>query len=122
MTNIIQPEIDEVWGQRIENDLKINSAHLQLGGRTWASTGHLLAGATAGLVTMAVSANARTYTFLALFSKQAHSCLFCLLQLSHYGVLFLIVKTTLQDRKPYGVERLGGECKHAMFYSENKVR
>lgn len=64
--------------------------------------------------------------FHALFSSSFHQAAsflsLCWLPLSHSSVVSLRVKATLQGRKHYGVERLGREWKHHMFFSENKVR
>lgn len=124
LTNSITNSTGNGWvEQRTENDLKISCPQLQLVGCTWTSTGHwLTCGSHWGPRHNGHFWSCSTSPFLASFSKQAHSSLFCLFQLSHYSVLSLIVKATLQGRKHYGVERLRREWKHHMFNSENKVR
>lgn len=100
---------------------KLSPAAADRGAPGHSQGSHSPARAAEGLVTVGTSGNGSTHTFLAPFSQQARSA-FCLLHLSHYSVLSLIVKATLQGRKHYGVERLGREWKHHMFYSKNKVR
>lgn len=51
-------------------------------GCSWASTGHLSAGATKGLVTKGSSVHGSGHRFLAPFGQQAQSCIFGLPQLS----------------------------------------
>lgn len=84
-----------------------NLSQLQRVGCTWASTGHLPAGATKGLVTKGNSVHGSSRRLLATFSKQAQSCIFCLLQLSLFSVLSLVVKAALQVGNITGLKDSG---------------
>lgn len=113
------------WGEgrRTDNDSKINCPQLQLTGvhlGIHRAVTHLL-GPLRAWSQWALQAIVPRTLFWLLSARRLVPA-FSLLHLSHYSVLSLIVKATLQGRKHYGVERLGREWKHHMFYSKNKVR
>lgn len=110
------------WGAE-DNDSKINCPQLQLTGvhlGIHRAVTHLL-GPLRAWSQWALQAIVPRTLFWLLSARRLVPA-FSLLHLSHYSVLSLIVKATLQGRKHYGVERLGREWKHHMFYSKNKVR
>lgn len=112
------------WGKgwQMENGLQIRCSQQQLMAMPLASPGLSPARAT-------VTAWAQRHfwywvhvPFSSSFHQAGSLLSLCLFPLSHDSVLSLRLRATLQGRKHYGVERLGREWKHHMFYSENRVR
>lgn len=100
---------------------KLSPAAADRGAPGHSQGGHSPAGAAEGLVTVGTSGNCSTHTFLAPFSPQARSC-FLFAPSKPLQCSFPDSQSNSPGQETYGVERLGREWKHHMFYSKNKVR